>query len=186
MAAPLVDRSTGDIIPASDHNDVKDYIEDGTYRVNTLSLDIGGTEVISSTRAISNVTTINTSGDITIGTNSGINIGSDTAKITNGSVTSRMRLEGGSSGIIEVSVGQLYFDSGNMDFEFYSGSDRTLSITNDSTGTANLTVQNSFTAGSVKNPDSNGLSFYDSSGSTEIAKLDENGNLLLLGRVLSL
>jgi len=48
MSAPLVERSTGDVIPASDHNDVKDYIEDGTYRVNTLSLSIGGTEVINS------------------------------------------------------------------------------------------------------------------------------------------
>ena len=42
MAAPLVERSTGDVIPAYDHNDVKDYIEDGTYRVNTLSLNIQG------------------------------------------------------------------------------------------------------------------------------------------------
>lgn len=48
MAAPLVERSTGDVIPASDHNDVKDYIEDGTYRVNTLSLNIGGTELVDS------------------------------------------------------------------------------------------------------------------------------------------
>ena len=48
MSPPLVDRSTGDIIPAADHNDVKDYIEDGTYRVNTLSLNIGGTEAINS------------------------------------------------------------------------------------------------------------------------------------------
>jgi hypothetical protein len=48
MSPPLVDRSTGDIIAASDHNDVKDYIEDGTYRVNTLSLNIGGTEAINS------------------------------------------------------------------------------------------------------------------------------------------
>ncbi len=52
MAPPLVERSTGDVIPASDHNDVKDYIEDGTYRVNTLSLSIGGTEIIDSTRKI--------------------------------------------------------------------------------------------------------------------------------------
>jgi hypothetical protein len=35
MAAPLVTRSTGDIIPASDHNDVMAYVESGTYRVNT-------------------------------------------------------------------------------------------------------------------------------------------------------
>jgi len=48
MAAPLVDRSTGDTIPAADHNDVKDYIEDGTYRVNTLSLQIGSSNTINS------------------------------------------------------------------------------------------------------------------------------------------
>lgn len=40
MSPPLVERNTGDVIPASDHNDVKDYIEDGTFRVNTLSLSI--------------------------------------------------------------------------------------------------------------------------------------------------
>ena len=38
MSPPLVSRSTGDIIPASDHNDVKSYIEDGTYRVKTSYL----------------------------------------------------------------------------------------------------------------------------------------------------
>jgi len=49
MGEALVERSTGDVIPAADHNDVKDYIEDGTTRVNTLSLSIQGVgEVISS------------------------------------------------------------------------------------------------------------------------------------------
>ena len=52
MAPPLVERSTGNTIPASDHNDVKDYVEDGTYRVNTLSLSSGGTEVIDSSENI--------------------------------------------------------------------------------------------------------------------------------------
>ena len=66
MTAPLVERSSGDTIPASDHNDVKDYIEDGTYRVNTLALSIGGTEVITSARAIQNVTI--DSDDVAIGT----------------------------------------------------------------------------------------------------------------------
>ena len=47
MTAPLVERSTGDLIPAADHNDVMSYIEDGTYRVNTLSLQIQGTEIIT-------------------------------------------------------------------------------------------------------------------------------------------
>jgi len=60
MAAPLVSRSTGDVIPADDHNDVMDYIEDGTYRVNALSLSLGGTEVITSALALTNIT-----GDIT-------------------------------------------------------------------------------------------------------------------------
>jgi len=38
MSPPLAERNTGDIIPAADHNDVKDYIEDGTYRVKTAYL----------------------------------------------------------------------------------------------------------------------------------------------------
>lgn len=49
MTAPLVERASGDVIPAADHNDVKDYIEDGMYRVNTKSLNIQGVgEVIGS------------------------------------------------------------------------------------------------------------------------------------------
>ena len=47
MSAPLVERSTGDLIPAADHNDIMPYIENGTYRVNTLSLQIQGTEIIT-------------------------------------------------------------------------------------------------------------------------------------------
>jgi hypothetical protein len=47
------------------------------------------------------------------------------------------------------------------------------------------------TTGDVKpvkiiNRDSNGLSFYASDGMTEIARLDDSGNLLLLGGVGSL
>ena len=54
MSAPLVSRSTGDIIAASDHNDILPYIESGTYRVNTLSLNIQGVgEVIDSSGTIS-------------------------------------------------------------------------------------------------------------------------------------
>ena len=94
MAAPLVDRSTGDVIPASDHNDVKSYIEDGTYRVNTLSLSIGGTEVIDSTGKVKPI--------------------------------------------------------------------------------------------QIVSPDSGGILFYASNGTTKIAELDESGNLLLLGGVGSL
>ena len=52
MAAPLVDRSTGDIIPADDHNDVKSYLEDATYRVNTQSLSVGGASVITASRYV--------------------------------------------------------------------------------------------------------------------------------------
>ena len=44
----LVDRSTGDVIPASDHNDTKDYVEDAVNRINTESLQVGGVEIISS------------------------------------------------------------------------------------------------------------------------------------------
>lgn len=50
------------------NNNVKDYIEDGTHSINTLSLGIGGTSVISSSRAIENVTN-----SITRDTNAEIN-----------------------------------------------------------------------------------------------------------------
>jgi len=43
MTPPLVSRSTNDLIPALDHNDVKAYIEDGTYRVKTLSMCLAAT-----------------------------------------------------------------------------------------------------------------------------------------------
>jgi len=60
MAAPIVSRSTGDLIPADDHNDVMDYIEDGTYRINTLSLNIQGVgEIITSAGDITNATNTN-------------------------------------------------------------------------------------------------------------------------------
>jgi len=55
MAAPLVERSKGDTIPASDHNDVKDYIEDASYRVNTLALEINGVEIIDSNGYVKSV-----------------------------------------------------------------------------------------------------------------------------------
>ena len=95
MSAPLVDRNTGDVIPASDHNDVKDYIEDGTYRVNTLSLSI---------QAVGEV-------------------------ITSGGYIKGVRIQARDSG---------------------------------------------------------GIVFYASNGSTQIAAIDESGNLLILGRVLQL
>jgi len=50
MSAPIVSRENGDIIDCSDHNDIISYIEDGSYRVNTLSLEIQGDEVISSSK----------------------------------------------------------------------------------------------------------------------------------------
>ena len=64
MAAPLVTRANGDVIDASDHNDIMPYIEDAEYRVNTLALEVGSTEVVSSVRAVSNVT-----GNISLWTN---------------------------------------------------------------------------------------------------------------------
>ena len=52
MATPVIERSAGDLIDAQNLNDIKDYIEDGTYRINTKSLNIQGVgEVISSTGA---------------------------------------------------------------------------------------------------------------------------------------
>ena len=94
MAAPLVSRNTGDVIVVDDHNDILPYIEDGTYRVNTLSLSIGGTELVDSSLGVKPVKIIA--------------------------------------------------------------------------------------------PDSGGILFYASNGSTQIAKLDESGNLHILGRVISL
>ncbi len=90
----LAEVSTGDIITAARANLVKDYIQDGTHKVNTLSLDIGGTEIINSNRHIKPVRIIN--------------------------------------------------------------------------------------------PDSNGTVIYDSSGTNIVAKIDDNGNLHIKGRVISL
>ena len=39
MAPPLVNRNTDDVIVSDDHNDVKAYIEDGTYRIKTLRVE---------------------------------------------------------------------------------------------------------------------------------------------------
>jgi len=39
---------------------------------------------------------------------------------------------------------------------------------------------------SVTAPDSDGIVFYASDGTTEIGRLDDNGNLLIKGRVLKL
>jgi len=46
----LADVSTGDVITAQRQNDINDYIHDGTHKINTLSIDVGGTEVIDSSR----------------------------------------------------------------------------------------------------------------------------------------
>ena len=94
MSPPLVVRSTGDVIVVSDHNDVLSYLEDGTYRVNTLSLEVGSVEVIDANRYITPVR--------------------------------------------------------------------------------------------IKNPDAGGLLFYASNGTTQIAKIDESGNLHIKGRIISL
>ena len=50
--ADLADVSTGDIITASRQNDINDYIQDGTHKINTLSIDIGGTELVDSNRYV--------------------------------------------------------------------------------------------------------------------------------------
>jgi len=66
MAAPLITRNIGDIIPSEDHNDIMPYIEDGTYRVNTLSLSLGGTSVLTSSLLLENVTVGTPSTDLEI------------------------------------------------------------------------------------------------------------------------
>jgi len=92
--ADLADVSTGDLITASRQNLINDYVEDGTHRIDTLSLDIGGTEIIDSNRYVKPVRVIN--------------------------------------------------------------------------------------------PDSTGVLFYNSAGTTLVAKIDDNGNLFIKGRVISL
>lgn len=49
MAPPLQDHVTGDIISANHINDIKNYVEDAEYRINTLSLSIQNVEVIENT-----------------------------------------------------------------------------------------------------------------------------------------
>ena len=43
--------ATSDLITSARSNLVKDYIQDGTHKINTLSVDVGGTETITSLRA---------------------------------------------------------------------------------------------------------------------------------------
>lgn len=44
----LSDVVSNDVITSARANLVKDYIQDGTHKLNTLSVDVGGTEVIGS------------------------------------------------------------------------------------------------------------------------------------------
>ena len=47
----LADVSNGDVITSSRQNLINDYINDGVHKINTLSVDVGGTETITSLRA---------------------------------------------------------------------------------------------------------------------------------------
>ena len=67
----LTDVTNGDLITSARANLVKDYIQDGTHKTNTLSLDIGGTELIDSSR---NITT-------NVGTVDGRDVASDGSKL---------------------------------------------------------------------------------------------------------
>jgi hypothetical protein len=51
MALPLEVHANGDIIWAEHVNDIRPYIELGTYRVNTLSLELSNTKVIDIDRS---------------------------------------------------------------------------------------------------------------------------------------
>lgn len=46
----LADVSNGDVITSSRQNLINDYINDGTHKINTLSLDVNGSQVIDSSR----------------------------------------------------------------------------------------------------------------------------------------
>jgi len=52
----LVDVTSGDLITSASHNLIKDYINDGVHKINTLSIDVGSTEVITAARALTNLT----------------------------------------------------------------------------------------------------------------------------------
>lgn len=54
MAPPLTDKSdgTGNSILAAHMNDIKDYIEDAAYAVNTQAVKVGGTTVIDSSKNV--------------------------------------------------------------------------------------------------------------------------------------
>jgi len=51
----LVEVSPGDLITSARANLVKDYIQDGTHKLNTLSVDVGGVEIIDSSRNVDGV-----------------------------------------------------------------------------------------------------------------------------------
>jgi len=46
----LTDVSSGDIITSARQNLINDYIQDGTHKINTLSVEVGGEEVINSSK----------------------------------------------------------------------------------------------------------------------------------------
>ena len=54
--ADLTTVNINDLISETRQNLINDYIQNGTHAVNTMSLSIGGTEVISSARALTNIT----------------------------------------------------------------------------------------------------------------------------------
>jgi len=60
----IADVSPGDVITSARANLVNDYIQDGTHKLNTLSVDIGGVEVIASKTVIK--LTGGTSGTVTV------------------------------------------------------------------------------------------------------------------------
>ena len=54
--ADLIDVVTLTPVTSARQNLINDYIQDGTHKINTLSIDIGGTQVITSARTLTNVT----------------------------------------------------------------------------------------------------------------------------------
>lgn len=78
----LTDVSPGDIITSARQNLINDYIQDGTHKTNTLSLDIGGSECISSTKVWKGVQMLKY-----VGSSAEASISSSVVETTLGTVT---------------------------------------------------------------------------------------------------
>lgn len=103
----LTDVSPGDTITSERQNLINDYIQDGTHAINTLSLNIQGTEVISSTRDIKGAT-------LTIDTDDLI-VSADKTK------PKHLVINSGTSAPASPETGSVYYNTSDKRFYIYDG-----------------------------------------------------------------